>query len=484
VSIARRLGRDRAALAVAAGFAASRAAFHLAGASFDAGGLGLLWQLLDPTWLRDDLLRSLVTLHAQPPLMNAVIGAVLKLGVAPVAVFHALYEATGLLLALALLGVLRRLGFSDRVAAALALVWTWSPTALLYEHWLMYTHFEAAAAVGAAWSLHRLAQRGRARDAALYFALLAGLALTRSLYHLIWLVPCAALGLAAARPLRPAVVASCALALAAVLGVYAKNAWLFGVPSTSSWFGMNLANGVFELWPLDERVQLADAGAVSPLVQVPPFSTLDQYAEWFDASAPQAPPALREPLKATGIPNFNHVAYVAISRQYGRDAAALIERDPGRYAAMVGRAWQRFWTQPSRYPFVERNRRRIAGWDRLYAALQGVPRAFRPGPDGAPLETSRTPPGWIAWLWLAACAAAIAWTGRAVWRARGAWAREASADARARAALLAFQLFQVLFVPLASNAVELGENHRFRVAIEPLLLALVATCLRDLRARR
>ena len=467
--LARWTTRHRAAIAVAAGFAASRIAFHLAGVRFDASGLPWLWQFLDPAWLRDDLSRSLFYLHAQPPLMNAILGAGLKLGgVHAPALFHALYLATGLGLALALYGILRRLGCSERAAVAIALVYAASPTAVLYEHWLMYTHLESAALVGAAWALARLVETRSARHACLYFALVAALASLRSLYHLVWIVPCVALAFAAARPVRPAFAVACALLLAPVAGVYAKNAWLFGGAFTSSWLGMNLANALFEVWPEAERRALVDAGDVSELAIVPPFSRLDAVPPSFVAPSPYDVPAVATADRASGVQNYNHFAYVAMSRQYARDARALLARAPARYAELEKRAWARFLASPTNYPFVERNRRRIRGWDRLYAALQGVPSAF-----AGPLVTADDPaapthPGRMSWLWLALGCTGV-----------GAGAAQVVRDVRAggspmRTALLAFLLFDVTFVAVVSNAVELGENQRFRVAIEPLVLALVA----------
>jgi hypothetical protein len=41
----------------------------------------------------------------------------------------------------------------------------------------------------------------------------------------------------------------------------------------------------------------------------------------------------------------------------------------------------------------------------------------------------------------------------------------------------------VAFVSVAANAVELGENNRFRVPIEPLLMLLVAFAVAELAAR-
>ena len=60
-------------------FAISRTAYYLLGVRFDARGLTVLFQLLDPELLRHNLLQSLFYLHMQPPGYNLFVGVILKL---------------------------------------------------------------------------------------------------------------------------------------------------------------------------------------------------------------------------------------------------------------------------------------------------------------------------------------------------------------------------------------------------------------------
>src|SRR5688500_4689088 len=58
--------------------AGSRWLFHAEGIRFDSTSLGWFWQFVDPALLREDYLRSIFYLHAQPPLFNAYLGGVLQ----------------------------------------------------------------------------------------------------------------------------------------------------------------------------------------------------------------------------------------------------------------------------------------------------------------------------------------------------------------------------------------------------------------------
>jgi len=477
-----------ARITVAIGFLVSRVAFHLSGVRFDTSPLPWFWQYLDPPLLRSDLASSLWYLHAQPPLFNAFLGLGLKVGGSHAALlFHFSYVAIGLGIALTLHDLLGRVGLGRRMAIAVTLLYVASPTSMLYEKWLMYTQIETGALMLAAWSLARLCERGGWRQAAPYFGAVAALALTRSLFHPVWVAACVAIAFVAMRPLRRPVVVGGVCALAVVGGLYAKNDWLFGIPAASSWFGMNLANMVLDRWPLDERELLVEQGVVSPLLLQAPFSPLDAYPESFRSTEGPDVPALRSPFKASGEANYNHIAYIAISRLYQRDALTLIRRDPARYAAVVASAWQKYLLAPSNYAFVEPNRRRILAWNRIYDALYGVPTAWTGAQPG--IDDPLAPPSLrrLCWLWIALCVPSVGYAaivvGRAVFGTRRPDAAAEHDAAIARRALIAFCLLTVAFVSLAANAVELGENNRFRVPIEPLLILLVAFAARRLASR-
>lgn len=479
---------DPALLWLAAAFAASRLLLHARGVRFDASPLGWFWQYLDVPWLRTDLLRSLWVLHMQPPLFNAFLGAVLKLGGSPPfteAVLHGFYVAVGLAIASLLHVLLRDLGVGPRISVAAALLYSLSPTAILYENWLFYTHLEAGMLLAAAWFLRRLVEHARMRSAAGFFAVLAALALMRALFHLVWLTACAALALAATRPPRLRVAAFAAAALLVVAGLYAKNAWLFDAPAASSWFGMNLANAVLQGYSDAELAQRVEAHVTSPLVEIPPFSPLASYPTEWTRDPDTEIPALGARTKHRGESNYNHLAYLELSRQYGRDALALIQHDPGRYLALLGQAWRRFLLSPSDYELVAPNRERLGLWDRAYdAVVYGVPDAWtgRPRPPPAPAFAARPAPPIslrrMGWLWLALASAAVCDASWLVARTALRQLRPGAAGAdrveSARLATLAFCVFNVAFVGVVANAVEFGDNNRFRVAVEPLLVVLVA----------
>ncbi len=166
-----------------------------------------------------------------------------------------------------------------------------------------------------------------------------------------------------------------------VLALYSKNLVLFGSFSASSWMGMSLAKMItFEL-PEETRVELAQRGMVSELALLPPFNALWYYNRY--VTIPSFP--------KTGIPvldmdffpgvgnNWNNLAYVSISRQYGRDAATIAAHYPFVYLRGLKNAVRIFFFPAS--DWFHSNPKfdipAVAPVERLYNAIfHGQPSAF------------------------------------------------------------------------------------------------------------
>lgn len=461
---------------VVLGFLATRLLAWAAGVRFDASMVPWGWHFLDTTELTRDYLGSLWRLHGQPPLLNAAVGAVLLL--APGAfglVFHGAYLALGLAFALGGHALLVRLGVGPRLAAVAVLAFTASPSAILYEHWLFYTHPEAVLVGLSALALHRFAAGGRRRDAAAFFGALAALALLRSVYHLGLLLLAAAALLACYRhdaARRRAIAATCVLPIALVVGLYAKNAVLFGTFGASSWMGMSFERvSVVQAGPERLRAMVA-TGRISPLAPLGGFRPLEVYPPaWREAPA-TGHPVLDAPRKANGARNLNHLAYVKISKQLLADGKAVLAEDPRLWLKAQAQAWAGYFRPASDYPFLVRNVGHIQAWRVAYEVVANG-RVIRAGTLG-----EGTTPAGVWWrrvlpqlgLWLLVGLPALTlYAGRAAWRA---WRR--GAEGRPVAVTLAYMVAMVLFTAFAGNAVEIGENHRFRYAVDFFFVAFLA----------
>jgi hypothetical protein len=445
-------GADLVLLAV---FALSRTLARWGfGLRFDGAIFGY-WQVLDLPLLRDDLLRSLVYLHSQPPLFNLALGLVLKC--VPEALSPAFFEASFLVLGyLGIVGMyalLVELGAHRGAALAAALVQTLSTTWLVYESWLFYTLPAAVLITWAAVWLARAA-RGRAGAAVAFAAAVAALSWTRATYQPLWVVAALALLLLAVRGCEPRVrvwawrASVAAVALALVLPT--KNALLVGSFTSSTWLGMSLARMTTER--LDEATREAwiRDGELDPVARVRGFSPLSEYPAERREPPPGTPehPALVAPSKEDGSPNLNNAAYVRIGRLYQGAALVVLRKRPGLYLDRVRRAFITWLRPPTDYIMVVPQREALRGWDRLHSRLllwsSGERR--RAGPT------------------LVLLPAAVLFLVALLWRP--------PASRRRLLLLVSFPVLTIAWNLVVGNLAEVEENNRFRVEVEGLMFVL------------
>jgi len=456
----------------------SRLAYYAAGIRFSAAPLYSFWQFIDPELLRQDLARSILQLHAQPPLFNALLGIVLKLFASPEPVLWMVYMLCGVANALSLFALMQRLGVSRKLGFTVTAIFVLGPSCILYENWLFYTYPIMTALLLAALSLERLARTNRLTDALLFFALLAVVALSRSLFHVVWLAGMAVLVAVTFRQDWKRVAAASAIPLLLVVGVYAKNACLFSSFSASTWSGMSLCKLSTQRVPEQEREALVRDGELSELALIPPFSDLTAYERYIPAETTGIP-VLDRRTKSTGYPNLNHIAYVAVSRQYLRDAVHVIVSRPAAYLRGVVSACAIYCRPPSDNPFLEVNREPIRPLVRLYDAVFYGRLLERPHPasvDGDRIRHYATQLMNLG-LWIPiVCPLLVVYGLLAV---RNGFANHD----RPRALTMLFVWVTIVYVTVAGNLLEAGENNRFRFLVEPFYLVFLALLIQDLARR-
>ncbi len=428
---------------------------------FNDWPLGVYWQYLDPFLLKRRLLESLLHLHGQPPLFNLYLGLALKTG-HETAVFTVTFLLCGLAVHAGCFLLMRRLSVSPVVAFVLATWMAVAPAFVAYENWLFYSLPVAALLVLAALAFEAALRSGRVSDGFLFAGLLLVVCASRSLYHLVFLVGAIALlGLAwrdGSRALRAG-----ALPLLLLTGLYASNAVRFGHFAATTWTGMNLARLTTEGLGRTDAQRLAAEGTLSPAGLSPPFAKRQAYPRaYFDHAPPSRVRALYWEQKTTGWPNFNHAAYIAISDDLLRDARWVILHRPRVYLGSVREAWAIYFRSPSDLRFLGAEnvgsiRPAMDAYDTLFFG-----RWPWPGGTGDPDETPRY---WGLRLGLPLVFA----LGLAAALGRGPGR---SLDRPPRL-LAGFLCFNIAFVALVGNSLELGENNRFRFETDPLSLCLL-----------
>lgn len=408
----------------------------------DPATLDWLWQVLPLEALAANLSGSLWYLHSQPPLFNAIVGVVLHLP-GDVIWLRLLFWELGLALVLVMFASLRSMGLPRALAHALVLLFSLNPTPALYENFYFYSYLEAFLVSASLFTL--LGHAWRPVSYGIASSLLVSL---RALFQPVWALAIA-IAITTTRPAgsRRTSVWLFAPILVGVLLIF-KNGMLFGVWSTSSWYGLNLAR--LPTFALQNQIaELGAAGIVSPAFVSGPFLAVSSYSadvtkatvDWARQRYGVAPVLMHE-LKDSGYVNFNHAGEIAVSRQLARDSLAAMRARPGPVAQKMVEGVVLFFKPASDSLFLSDNLARLYRLDQIWRA------ALYPG--GSIVVVA-------GWLVLAVVSSGWLW-----WRG--------PADASHLRAAAAFVCLTTLWVATVGNLTEYGENNRFRFALDPMLL--------------
>ncbi|MBN1680218.1 MAG: glycosyltransferase family 39 protein [Anaerolineae bacterium] len=428
-------------------------------------------QALPTEALRTHLLESLWHLHAQPPLLNFLIGILAKIfgdDYVHALVHLQVWMGASTVGITYLIGV--RLSRSRIVAGLVAVVYVLlNPGIILLElvtyYSIMTTFFLALGA------LCVLVYVERKQPAALIaFVLCLNLAiLSRSLYHLVILVPVVALAVILAETRwRRVLVLSAAVCLLS-LGWYAKNWLVFDMFGASSWGGSNLWNIVNVRYSDADLQAFAAEGVIDQVVaDLPPFAqTSDYEAYGFDQTSD---------VDVLSRDNYNNINIIAISRAYGDSSLALIRHEPLHYLKNVYGSYKIFADPVCHYLYSHANAARMDDHCTINARwFWGQPLTDQL--NKLVHEDFTSPFLFVFPITLLVYAAHLLISYRFSLAAWLAYIR--------REPVLIYAGMIVVYTVAVSCLVEYGENNRFRVVIAPLLWPLVAALLvRGIRLSR
>ena len=463
-------------------FVASRLGYYWAGIRFDASPLRSYWQLIDPVWMKSDLLRSIWYLHMQPPGFNLGVGLIVKLFPQSFeAVLYGLFLLMGAGISVLLLDCLRQFGIGPRSRVALTTLFIASPGCVLYEDCLMYDYPVALLLLAAVSLLFRFARCRAVFYSFCFFGCLLALLLIRNVFHLGLIYLAAAAGWFFYSNSRRAIVLGALPALALGTGLYLKNWILFQAFTGSTWLGMQL--GVTTTYQLSdaEAGSLIARGELSPIARITPFSSIEQYQPFITPVAPRGIPVLDAPT-AADHPNYNNLAYLQIHRQYAEAARAVWVHAPSAYIRGIAIAGFTYFLPASNVHSFDQARARMRVLERIYAAVffgqfrqvdsRKELRAMYARGDRAKLALYTGIFAMVLIPLLTLWGAAQLLIGKL----RCRWKPE-------ERAALAFILFVVLLVTASANLLSSFENNRYRFPIDSYYLILLALSARTLLAR-
>jgi len=453
----------RAVLVIVILFVISRIVVRYFGVQMDIRALSSYWQYLDVETLKHNLLRGVWYDHAQPPVFNLLLGSILKLsGEYAPAVFELFFKLVTLANTLLIFFILRRLTNHVYVSLFLSCLYLLSPATLIYECELFYTIFISLLLLISVYSLLCFQQNESWISSGGIFIPLVAICLTRSMYHLVWLIFLSFIILFYYRKkngFRKLFMGS-AIAVLLVTSWYIKNYVIFGVFSSSSWIGMNVARNVFHDNPIRDSSRIEAFEPFSKVSVYKPFLP-ENYEKPFVGLNDRD---LLQETKNDSFINENHIAYIEISKKYMEASKAYLKAHPFTYLQNVIQSSIIFFAPATRYPLAEDQAAKIKYYDIMYSFNLSH---FAKGKQQRRIAlTLSAIPKFLIYI--------------------SVFYLLVSTAIKSRKMNLPniTIIITIAFVFLVSSLLEHYENMRFRYEIEPLFLLLAGQVLTIIREKR
>ena len=275
--------------------------------------------------LQHDLWESFLYLHSQPPVFSAfgmgldfLFGAALPLGM------YIAHVMMGMMMCAMSYVTIWHYTKNKTFACFAGLLLALYPAYFFYEALGLYTMLSAFLVMTATICLVMYQRSAKSRYL-YYFILMANLLiLTRSVYHILILVPLLILVyLIARRDVKRVVICSLLICLLSV-GWYGKNLFVHKSFSASSWMGMSLWKVARDNYRADELFDLYEQGVLTDRLVI--WSLTFQKPSAYSGFTP-----IDNDIRVLSGDNSNNAVYPEINRLYLDNAMRLIRHDVGRY---------------------------------------------------------------------------------------------------------------------------------------------------------
>lgn len=347
-------------------FILSRLLTFLLGMHLNDWALYAYWQYLDLETLRNNLLAGIWYDHAQPPVFNLFLGSVLKLGGnRSTFLFAAILKMISLANALLLYSIVKKLSRLSFLPLVVAIAYLLSPATLVFECELFYTTSISLLLLISVFYIIRLTESGKAINAMGVVFPLILLCLTRSVYHIVWLliVMVCLLIYFRNRSFFNSLLLAALTGLVMVGSWYVKNKIIFGKFTASTWIGMNMARNVFH----DNEVR--DSSQIESFI---PFSRIGVYKKFLDTAFEIPYKGLNDrdllaEMKNDSFINEREVSYIRISDLYQKASLEYIRNHPGLYLKNVFQSSILYFTPATIYSLALEQVTKIKYYDLIYS---------------------------------------------------------------------------------------------------------------------
>ena len=412
------------------------------------------WQTIPADLLKDDMFASIAWFHAQPPVYNLFGGMFVK-------VFYphhlqAMQYANillGALLSAMLASIALRVTKSTMVAFFMAIALALHPSLFLYEAYPLYTLLVAFLVVSSVFLLSMHTKKKQTRYLIGFVVAVNLIVLTRSLYHLVFLVPAVLVVCVLARANWKRVLAISLAICSLSVGWYAKNQIQFGFFGSSSWTGLGLWKIAKFRHSPEELTNLKQSKVVDAIaVDHHSFSRPSIFRQYgFDQTSD---------IEVMSRDDFNNINVLKISDFYFQNATRLIFNDPLHYVRNVYEGYLWFSSPTATFKHLKINADKMGWFEDLVSEFVLGQYLFK--------LTGNKNGSFVFFLLPIALIAYLVILIRRLGFSASAWTGYLRQDAP-----LLFVAWVIGYTAAIGSSFEIYENHRFQFLCEHMLWLFV-----------
>lgn len=155
--------------------------------TFDSWTIDVYWQFIPKELLKNDLINSILFNHYQPPLLNLIVGLLMKITKNYIFVLQSIYLICGFFSFLIIYLICKDLKFSNKTSLLISIILMILPTTILYENHLYKEYLTFFFLLTVFYSSNKLYNNLYSFKYLLFFSLtLSLLCLTRETFHIFW----------------------------------------------------------------------------------------------------------------------------------------------------------------------------------------------------------------------------------------------------------------------------------------------------------
>ena len=303
-----------------------------------------MWHFIDIELLKNKLLESVYYFHYQPPIFNLFLGIIHKQNlISPKLIMQIFFYSLTFLMGVIMFCISKRAGNRDLVSYFLVILFFLFPETIIYENWPIYTWTSSFLLVFGFYCLDRYIKGKKDKHLHLFFLGQLVLILTRSAFHPIFYVTWFLYLLIILRESRLKVFKTFVIYFSVFILISLKNLYEFGFFGVGSGLGFSL----YKIAPKVSQEQLDQKKInIDPIFKIVPVRSVTTYG-LMDKEIPsrfENIEILSKEFKSTlgkfseeFSVNLGHYHYLELAKRYQKSAINIIKSYPGEYVKRVFR---------------------------------------------------------------------------------------------------------------------------------------------------